>query len=365
MRKMSAIKATVIGKIGALLIGSAPVLFAPTPTPPKVPHGVFNLVGVGGNINRATLTNPSVDGISLRQSWADLEPSEGVFNWAYFDSQIARARAAGKSVLLRVGTGGTNVAKGGNKAQWLFDSITAAGGTFVVVNDGGKNKSIPVFWDATLIAKTKDMIDALGARYTGNPAVKIVNVAVVNANTNDWSCPDASADIINWQAAGYTSQKVIDAGCPASSSAKKGLIDKMMAAFPNQIVCMSIGRNSLKLDPLGKGYVATTMVNNARAKYPGRLVVEMNNLSAKVEPAPGTGTLYQLIWHLRPCGWQMLWSTFGDPTFRDNGGIPADPATVLTESVNIGVGYEGNYIEIYEKDAINLPAVIDYAHSVL
>jgi hypothetical protein len=38
---------------------------------------------------------------------------------------------------------------------------------------------------------------------------------------------------------------------------------------------------------------------------------------------------------------------------------------VLTECVDAAVSYELNYIEIYQKDVINLPTVISYAKSEL
>jgi beta-galactosidase GanA len=55
-----------------------------------------------------------VDGISVRQRWGDLEPIEGVYDWRYLDNVTARAAAAGKGVLLRIGTGGGDIALGGN-----------------------------------------------------------------------------------------------------------------------------------------------------------------------------------------------------------------------------------------------------------
>jgi glycosyl hydrolase family 42 (putative beta-galactosidase) len=315
------------------------------------PTGVLDLVAAGRPTKSAALANPNVDGISLRQDWAAFEPAEGSYDCSYFDTEIARAAAAGKYVLLRVGTGADDIT--GNKPAWLYAAIQNAGGTFVTV--GGK--TIPVFWDPTLIAKEKDMLATLAGRYADNPAVRIVNVAVVNANTNDWSCPDTSADITAWKAAGYTSQKVIDTGVD--------LIDSAISFFPAQTICISVGQNSIKLDPQGRGYVATTMVNSVRASHPASLIAQMNSLSATTKLAPGTGSRFRLLWDLKPNAWQMLRSTYGDPTYRNNGGVPADPATVLTTAVDIGAGYGANYIEIYEKDVINLPGVIAHAHSVL
>src|SRR5205823_10998621 len=78
----------------------------PPPAAPTIPHGVYDLEAQGATINSTALANPSVDGISIRQNWDALEPSDGVFDYTYFDAQIALAAAAGKKILLRVSTGG-------------------------------------------------------------------------------------------------------------------------------------------------------------------------------------------------------------------------------------------------------------------
>lgn len=100
-------------------------------TPRAMPHGVFDLVGAGSKIDPAAITNPSVDGISLRQHWVELERREGVFNFAYFDAEIARASAAGKQLSIRVPTGGDEM------PAWVTAAIRSAGDntfTFTISN---------------------------------------------------------------------------------------------------------------------------------------------------------------------------------------------------------------------------------------
>jgi hypothetical protein len=45
--------------------------------------------------------------------------------------------------------------------------------------------------------------------------------------------------------------------------------------------------------------------------------------------------------------------------------VPIDPSLALTLSVNNGVGYAENYIEIYQIDVANLPTTISYAHHAI
>ena len=83
--------------------------------------------------------------------------------------------------------------------------------------------------------------------------------------------------------------------------------------------------------------------------------------------APGPDdSAWNLLWQSQPdVAAQMVYWCFDDSTYRANGGVPGDPATVLTGCVNAAVSYGLNYIEIYQKDVINLPSVITYARNRL
>ena len=321
----------------------------------QVPRGVFSLSPAGVACPDAVLSNASVDGVGIRQDWRDLEPTEGVYNWEFLDSQVARVAAAGKKVLLRINTQFA-------KPDWVTTAVTDAGGAFFTFDKDGVPTTIPVFWDPTFLAKKKVMIAALGAHFTKNTAIKIVWTSFANANSEDWSVPHTPPDVVNWLAVGYTSEKMLDAG--------KQMIDATMAAFPNQYVTLAVagnghGANGSNLDP-DESYVARNAVLAARATWPGRLIVQKNSLSTFNPPAPGTGTTFQLLWDSRPdIGGQMLDACFGDTTYRNNAGVPDDPANILHKSVNMGLGYGMNYIEIYQFDVLNLPGEISYAHNAL
>jgi hypothetical protein len=333
---------------GALALGH--------PTLAQVPRGVFCLCPAGSACNEVVLANPSVDGIGIRQDWKDLEPTEGVFNWKFLDSEVARAAAAGKQILLRINTQAA-------KPAWVTDAVTNAGGSFFTFNnDDGVQITIPVFWDPTYLAKKKAMIAALGAHFTTNTAIKIVWTSFANANSEDWSVPHTPPDVANWLAVGYTSDKLLDAG--------QQIIDATMTAFPQQYVTLAVAGNGHvgtagSLDP-DASYVARNAVLAARTRWPGRLIVQKNCLSTFNPPAPGTGTLFELLWDSRPdIAGQMLDACYGDTTYRNNDGVAADPALILHNSVNSGLAYAMNYIEIYQTDVVHLPLEISYAHNVL
>src|SRR5215831_13429219 len=61
----------------------------------QVPRGVFSLDQEGATATQTVLDNPDVTGITVRQSWAALEPNECEFDFCYLDSEIERAAVAG------------------------------------------------------------------------------------------------------------------------------------------------------------------------------------------------------------------------------------------------------------------------------
>ncbi len=221
---------------------------------------------------------------------------------------------------------------------------------------------IAVFWDPVYLAKKTAMITALGARYSSNPAVKIASASFANANSEDWDVPHTGSEVTAWFTAGYTSDKMLAAG--------KQIIDATMAAFPNQYVTLAVGGNGHvggtgNLDP-DDSYVARNAVLNARASWPGRLIVQKNSLATFIPAAPGTGTLWELLWNSGPdVAGQMLYWCYGDTTYRVNGGVAIDPSTALVNSVNNGVAYGMKYIEIYHTDILNLPTATHDAHTAL
>jgi hypothetical protein len=274
---------------------------------------------------------------------------------------IAMAAAAGKAVLLRIGTGGGDIALGGSCPTWVINAVAneplPESQKFYTFNDNGRPVRIAVFWDPVWLEKKTAMIAAVGARYSNNPAVRIVGASFANANSEDWAVPHTSSETDAWLAAGYTSERMIAAGMQ--------IIDTTMAAFPNQYVTLAVAGNGPRLDP-DPSYVARNAVLNAHASWPGRLIVQKNSLATYIPAAPGTGTAWKLLWDSRPgVAGQMIYWCYGDTTYRANHGVPIDPSIALVNSVDKGVAYGMNYIEIYRTDVVNLPAATHYAHTRL
>ena len=239
-----------------------------------VPRGVFSLAGAGATARDSVLANPDLTGVVIRQDWSELEPTEGNFDWAFLDSEVARATDAGKEILLRINTQA-------HKPAWVTAAVQDAGGTFFTFDDSGVETTIPVFWDPTYLAKKKAMIIAVGERFASNPYLRVVSASFANAVSEDWNIPHTPDDIANWFAAGYSAEKMLDTG--------QQIIDTTMTAFPNQLVTMAIsGDGNLDSTPT---YLADNAIANARATWPGRMIAQVNSLSTFNPVAPGTGSI--------------------------------------------------------------------------
>src|SRR6266446_10786734 len=57
----------------------------------SLPRGVFCLLPSAKSGDSRCFDNADVDGISIRQSWEQMNPADGTYDWTYLDSQIDRA----------------------------------------------------------------------------------------------------------------------------------------------------------------------------------------------------------------------------------------------------------------------------------
>ncbi len=69
---------------------------------PTIPNGVFALIKSCAPTGSSVLSNPDVDGISLRGGWDAVNLAEDVYDWSYFDAEITKAQNAGKKILIHV-----------------------------------------------------------------------------------------------------------------------------------------------------------------------------------------------------------------------------------------------------------------------
>jgi len=337
---------------------------------PGLPRGVFSLTPGGGNqpIDAAALSNPDVDGISIENKWYLLEPSEGVYDWSTIDGFMAQVAPTGKKILIRVATMGGRSSVGGNTPDWVMNAVGSNTITYFDTGDA-RNVTIPLFWDTTFLAKKKAMIGAIGARYSSNPLVRIMTASFANAQSEDWSVPDSatvdgippagSSQASRMLAAGYTHAKMVDAG--------KQIMDATAIAWPRQVIYTAVGRIGSPLET-DVDSVARDVRDATRGTWgSSRLVIGKNNISNKMPFAPPPlDSVWQIFFESIPAtAGQNLWFCFQDTTYRMNGGTSGGltDEQILDACVDKFVSYSGKWLEIYEKDVVNLPRAITYAHA--
>ena len=340
-----------------LMIGLISVAEA---TVPPIPKGIVSMPATKpGGFPDSILNDPRIVGLDLGDQWPNIETTEGVYDFSSIDSQLVKAEAHGKQVVLVITSGGINI------PTWLLaDYPDIQTFSFIDTNPYhstyGQELTIPVFWDPTFLAKKIALIQAAGAHYASHSSIAVVSCSFANATTDDWNIPSAPEDIANWLAAVYTTELMVNTG--------ETIIDATMAAFPNQNVVMAIGRNTTGLDPT-VDYLSGTVVDYATTTY-GRFITAKYSLFANTPDPAVTVSLdsWQVLFDQCPnVSGQMLWKVSGDSTYRMNGGVPGDPATILLNAITIGTHYGTQYQEIYEIDLEDstLSSVIDTANTLL
>jgi len=330
-------------------------------TVPPIPKGIVSTPAIETHgFPDQILNDTRIMGLDIGDQWQDIETTEGVYDWSSIDSALATAEAHGKKVVFTIVSGGVNI------PDWLLTNYPAIQ-TFTFIDPNpyhstyGQPLTIPVFWDPIFLAKKIALIQAAGARYASHSSIVVVGCAFANSTTEDWNVPDGPDDVANWLAAGYTTDLMVGAG--------EAVIDATMAAFPNQNVTMSIARVEGDLDPT-EDYLSQTIVDYATSTY-GRFITAKYSLSATTaDPAVTASQLFNWQIFFDECptvATQMLWRVNNDNTFRMNGGVRGNPATILLNAVTIGTHYGTQYQEIYETDLEDstLSSTIDAAYALL
>lgn len=331
-------------------------LRTPTPSPSSGINGVYALGSPNSSsFSSAILSNPSVDGLALRENWDFIESTKGTFNWSHVDAAIALAASHGKKVSI-------SVAAGIHTPTWLYGEGVQPFSYIWDQNFGPPICStvrIPVPWDETYLTEWEGFLQQFAARYATNPTVALVKVSGINGNTAETFLPhsvNASIkgqcqslnDVQDWVAAGYTRLKV--------ETANARIVDAFNADFPNlefsemfvrcgfpaiddngAIVPNQTCENQATLDMLGYGI--GTHGN-------GRYVAQNDGLTSAfiwqtiVSAASSVGTGYQ---EARPLG----------------SGFPAAASAAVND--------RAKFIEVYSADLLNpaLQGAITAAHDGL
>jgi len=313
---------------------------APAPT---APAGLYGLTKGHDPIPANILRHPDLTGVVVRGSWSRVETAPEVYDWSYFENAIREVGAAGRVASMAITTGGlvTPPWLQGEPIEWFGfeDTNQFHRDTF------GTVVRTPVFWDPRYLELKVRFIRAAGARLSDEPALKMVSAQCANAATDDWNMPSANdAHIAEWRRVGYSDEKLV-AACIR-------ILDETMAAFPNQVVRMAVGRVPPQLSDEPDG-VSAALRAHADRRYPGRLVLQRHNLSARTNlPTAEVSDGWTWLYGQRPLiAAQQLWPTTDEQTCRMNGRqSPCQTLAMFTAMAERARAYRLRYLEVYSSD---------------
>lgn len=335
---------TITWLVGGQRFGTLYVLQSTPPANPGTLIDYYSLGQPAVPCDAQVLVNPKLKGISIRQQWKQIETSQGVYNWSFFDSEVARAVGAGKDILLRVSV------QQQSAPGWLYKIaqpfVTAPG------------PRIWVYWDPAGLAAKWAMYQAMGKRYSSIPNVKIVSNDVASTGAAGWAVPHTSADIKNWNSSAYNYATSLLVSSVTQS------LDVMQAAFPSQNVYICCGRNG-NLDATPDA-ACQSILQYAFSTYGKRMRCGKNGWAAFTPvPAQANNTDYQIMTYAptlpgSAMGGQADWWIYGDPTFVMNKGQPDNPTDVAYKTLQTYLAYANAFeqdelhYEMYQIDTEQL-----------
>ena len=194
-------------------------------------RGIYYLTPVEGirRTNLASLdcwNNPNVTGVALRAAWFQLEPSQGQFDWSYFDEAIRIARTKNKLVAL-------SAIAGVDSPEWIFGSAKLLQ---LTGRDAKRRNACPAPWDPNYLSAWKAFVQAFGARYDGNPTIGYVT-GTGPGRAEECYVVDDRMDAGEFDANSWT-------------TAARQVVGYYAAAFKTTPWVLAWGKPSLRLNPL-------------------------------------------------------------------------------------------------------------------
>lgn len=253
------------------LLFSTPALAANQVITPPAFNGILTNPGMGvasfhdGYGQKLTLADYPDTGIEYeRFYWSELEPKEGVYNFALIDNafSVAAKHVPAMNVGLRVMV--LDEPQSGSKIpQWLIDK--GIKGQWV---ENGKT-FVPDLDDPTFLLYAQKLLNTLGKRYDGNPELAYVDIGLVGS----WG---------EWHTSNFTD--VTPLNKKYSASQLNRYVNMHLAAFPKTPKIMLIsGDDSLayaaehgagwRADCWGDWHNFSADWSHMRDDYPQRLAV--------------------------------------------------------------------------------------------
>lgn len=283
----------------------------------RQPSGYFVMQEVGSqNIKDDKLASPVFTGIVLRERWSNVAPTASTYNWAFLDSQVARARRLGKRYILSIYTGG-------NAPKWLGVPLY---------------KTAPYPWDPAMLAAHGRMVAVLGARYGGDAYCVGVELSGPTRGPNG-SLEMMLADGLARQP-GYSSQRMIAAWTQC--------VDQYADAFPYSALISDGG-----VAPGGRDSTITQGVWNYMAQaYPYQANFSHCALKANTSES---ATHHQLVVYMAQQGRRVGFEMIGPSVAGvdgENGPVDRFGGNFF-QALAIADRANAQWLKIYQGDELN------------
>jgi hypothetical protein len=148
----------------------------------NLPYGIFWLPPVSASFQQDTPSNwacwnapynAHLVGVVARESWEELEPTQGTFKFStYLGSVASLAKANGFYFEIEIPTG--QAANG--KAFWPSWLTGLGMQTVTLHNPDGSGVTVPLPWDPVFLSQWQALINAIGAQYDGNVYLRVVQM---------------------------------------------------------------------------------------------------------------------------------------------------------------------------------------------
>jgi len=272
----------------------------------------------------------SVIGMSVRTGWAETEPEEGVYDFAYIDSVISAARVLNKKIMLRILAGKTS-------PLWIYDAGVQRIDYFNTNPNSpsfGEPRTSPNILDQLYIDKWTNLVSVMGTRYSREDRIDLIHMTGP-CEGGELHFP-LKTDTALWASLGYTKDLIVDRW--------KQTIDAYNSVLPFHPLALAVVNPHL--DDGAKEEIA----DYAFLELGQRFHCQGNYLAVTTNPSFEP---YQLVSSFSPhttTGFQMLWSASNDPLNRMSGDLKG--------AIDVGLVAGVKYFEIYYKDIID-PDLLD------
>jgi hypothetical protein len=266
-------------------------------------------------------TNPNVQGVSLRSHWNKVEPSEGDFDWSFFDEGVRLAIQHHKKIGMLVTAGVTT-------PDWVYGAGAYRLNVRTPNQRNGGNGAQPLPWDTEFFSKWSAFVEAFAARYDNVPNLAYVVMGGPGRRGEAYFV-DAPEDVAKVESLGGVSRWV--QGC-------ERIVDLYARTFHNTPFILATGSPV----PGENGKIALLQLGHyGVGKYPGHFGVMSDGLRPHYGMSSVGAQLIRWASNKSPVGFQML--------LPYQGGRHMQGGT-LEEALDCGLALGGRFFEVYWVD---------------